>query len=188
MESVTHTIKRFFQNSVLCLCIWQSALSQSDAKTEYKFKAIYLYNLLQFVEWPLGSFPEQSSPIIIGILGEDPFGQVLDQTVQNEKVQNHEIAVRRFNDLDEVKECHLLFIGKSEKSRTDEVLRKMQKRDVLTVSEVEGFAEHGGAVNFYIEKNKLRFEVNTDALKKANLKVSSKFLRLAKIVGPSSSE
>ncbi|MBI1803439.1 MAG: YfiR family protein [Ignavibacteriae bacterium] len=173
---------------LVTLCLSQSALSQSDPKTEYKFKAVYLYNLLQFVEWPKESFQEESSPIVIGILGQDPFGQVLDQTVQNEKVQNHEIVVRRFTDPDEVKECHLLFMCKSEKDRFVQVLRKMENRNVLTVGEIEGFAEHGGAVNFYVEKSKLRFEVNTAALKKNNLKVSSKLLRLTRIVNSSSEE
>ena len=164
------------------------ARSQERDQKEMRIKAVFLFRFTQFVEWPPDAFPDHSSPLIIGILGKDPFGHLLEQIVQNEKVQDREIVVRRVADAEKAKECHVVFIGESDRDGYVELLRQKETHYVLTVSDTEGFAEQGGAINFYVEKNKIGFEVNTESLKKAGLKASSKLLRLARIVSTSSLE
>lgn len=149
---------------------------------EYKFKAVYLYNFLQFVEWPARAFPEATTPITIGVLGENPFGPILDQTVTGEHIKGREIVVRQCSNIEEIKGCHLLFVGKSEKARLGPILSQTSDASMLTVSEVEGFVEQGGVINFFIQDGKLRFAINLAAAEKADLKISSKLLRLAKLV------
>jgi hypothetical protein len=162
----------------------QNVQAQMNSSSEYNFKAVYLYNFLQFIEWPRQVFSNDSSPVVVGVLGNDLLSNLLEQTVKNETIKDHAVAVRRLSSLDEIKTCHVLFISRAEEGKVPEILTKIKGKPILTVSESEGFAQNGGAINFYVEDNKLRFEINLEAVKAANLVVSSKLLRLAKIVEP----
>ncbi len=155
--------------------------AQQEAGKESKFKAAYLYNFLQFIEWPESAFTNPASPITIGILNQDPLANILEQIVRGEKINGREIAVRKFRDAKSVRECQVLFVPRSERNEIPSILVSSEGSSVLTVGEVEGFAEEGGAINFFVQDNKLRFEINLDALKNANLSASSRLLRLAKI-------
>lgn len=158
-----------------------SAHAQS-ASAEYKLKAVFLFNFVRFVEWPSNAFPTENSPVIIGVLGADPFGQTLDQTVKGEVANGHPIEVRRYKSVNEIKQCHVLFISASESARLDSILAALQGRNILTVGDVEGFADLGGMVRFRKENNKLRFHINVEAAKAADLVISAKLLQLAEIV------
>jgi len=170
----------------LAIFLWiPSALpgqSQTDHEAEYRFKAVYLLNFLQFVEWPDSSFANDESSIVLAVLGRDPFESTLDETVQSERIGNHPILVRRFMTLDELAPCHVLFISVSEKQTYRAALKRFNGFPVLTVSDIEGFGDTGGSIGFYMEDQKIRFEINTEALRHANLKVSSKLLRLARVI------
>ena len=159
----------------------------SGDEKEYKFKAAYLLNFLQFVEWPEDVNESINSPIVIGILGEDPFHSLIDQAVEGETIKGRKVLIQRFRSLDEVERCHLLFVGKSEKSKTPYYLSHLLGQKILTVGESDGFAAQGGVINFFQENTKLRFEINEEAAKNAGLKISSKLLRLAKIVSTQNS-
>jgi hypothetical protein len=124
----------------------------------------------------------KKSPIIIGVLGVDPFGSVLDETVQGEIVKGRRIEVRRYRKVGEISDCHILFISSSEASKVSSILASLKGRSILTVSDAEGFASAGGMIRFITDKNKIRFRINTDATKAANLSISSKLLQLAEIV------
>ncbi|TAK57824.1 MAG: YfiR family protein [Bacteroidetes bacterium] len=159
-----------------------------DAKSEYKFKAVYLFNFLQFIEWSPEAFQTSKSPIIIGILGDDPFRGTLEQTLEHETINGRTIQIQRMNNIEKIKNCHLVFIPKSERAQLDVLFSNFKNKNLLTISEIEGFAERGGCINFFIEDNKLRFEINVDAVHDAGLQVSSKLLRLAKVVSTKSRE
>jgi hypothetical protein len=159
--------------------------AQQETGKESKFKAAYLYNFLQFIEWPESSFTDGSSPVTIGILNQDPLANTLEEIVQGERVNGRAIVVRKFHDTKNIRECHVLFIPRNEMDNIPLILTSTEGSSVLTVGEVAGFAEEGGAVNFFVQDNKLRFEINPDVLKKANLQASSRLLRLARIVGSS---
>lgn len=167
---------------VLCNC--EIVFSQSQKEIEYRFKAVYLFNFLQFTEWSDSAFENSNSPIIIGVFGEDPFGAVLDEAIQSEKINGRSIVVRRFRWIDEIAHCHALFVSTSEKENVNSILRRIADLPILTVSDMNRFGDSGGAITFYVESNKIRFEVNMQALRRSGLKLSSKLLRLAKIVNP----
>ena len=155
--------------------------AQATSK-EYQIKAAFLFNFMQFVEWPPTVFKNADDPFRIGVLGQDPFNAALEDTVQGETISNHKIIVEHAMQVDDLKNCQLIFISKSEKKHVAEILSALDDKPVLTVSEIEGFAERGGGINFYLEGNKVRFEVNPDAARHDGLKVSSQLLSLGKII------
>jgi len=155
---------------------------QTTTTKEYKVKATYLFNFAQFVEWPATVFADANAPIIIGVLGDDEFGPFLDQIVQGEKIKNRPLIVKRSRTVAELKACHILFISKSEEPRLAAILASLAQSSVLTLGEVEGFAQRGGIINFFLDGEKLRFEINTDAADRCGLRIRSQLLSLSKIV------
>jgi hypothetical protein len=168
--------------AVLLLARGVASPAQTPTSREYQLKAVFLFNFAQFVEWPRAAFPEAKTPLVIGVLGEDPFGAFLDDTVRGEKVNNRPLAVHRFRRVDEIKTCHVLFISRSERERLGQILPSLKGRNILTVGDAEDFAGRGGMIRFVTEKNKIRLKINVDAAKTADLTISSKLLRPAEIV------
>ena len=161
-----------------------SGTLQAVAPTEYQLKAVFLFNFAQFVDWPQESFPEAQMPLVIGVLGEDPFGTYLDEIVSGETVNNRQLEIQRFRRMDEMKTCHILFISQSESKRLEQIVAALKGRSILTVSDSDGFTRYGGMIRFVTEKNKLRLRINLEAATAANLTISSKLLRPAEIVTP----
>src|SRR5258706_5141194 len=160
--------------------------ARADAAKEYQVKAACLLNFAQFIEWPATSFADSGTPITVGVLGDDPFGQALEQTFQDETVQGRKLVVKRSRQIEDLKTCHLVFIGSSEKDHLAETMAGLNDAHIVTVSEMRGFASRGGIVNFYIENNKVRLEINADAAQRSGLKISSQLLKRAKIVNSDS--
>jgi len=167
---------------LLAGCFITPIHGECAAATEYEVKAAFLLNFAKFVDWPDSSFPASDSPIVIGVLGEDPFGSTLDNTVRNEKVKGRKLVIRRSGQMSDLKGCHILFVSSSEQNRLGPIFREVSDRPVLTVGDVPGFANHGGIVNFIMRDKKIGFEINTSAANNAHLKISSQLLKLAKIV------
>jgi len=165
-----------------CFSIFAAEL-QSAISREYQVKAVFLYNFAQFVEWPADAFARTNSPLVIGVLGDDPFGAYLDETVRNEQVGERRMAVERYRRWEEIKSCHILFISRSESSRLEAVLNGTRNRNILTVGDFDGFAQRGGMIRFMTENGKIRLRVSLDTIKASNLKMSSKLLRPAQIIG-----
>jgi hypothetical protein len=155
---------------------------QTPTSSEYQVKAVFLFNFTQFVEWPASAFPNEKAPLVIGVLGEDPFGLFLDETVQGEKVNGHPLVVRRFQRAEDTGPCHILFINWGKGDKLKQLLADLKGRSVLTVSDAADFARQGGMVRFLTENNKIRIRINLKATKAADLTISSKLLRLAEIV------
>ena len=153
--------------------------AQTAPQPEYQVKAVFLFNFAQFVTWP--SQQPSDAPFVIGILGDDPFGSYLDETVRGEKVNNRSLTIQRFRRNAEARNCNILFIGQSERDRVAQILSSRKGRSVLTVSDIDGFADLGGMIQFFTEKNKIRMRINLDAVKAGNLKISSKLLRVAEV-------
>lgn len=147
--------------------------------TEYKIKAAYLFNFAKFVEWPESSFPDSSETIKIGILGQDPFLETLNQTVAGKTVKGRKFTVRRFKKVQDLEFCHILFISASERRRLPQIIRKIKGSSTLTVSEVNNFIDSGGIIRLLNKDNKVRFEIGLPAAQQADLKISSRVLRLA---------
>jgi hypothetical protein len=151
---------------------------------EYQIKAAFLVNFMQFVTWPPSAFTNADAPFCIGVLGEDPFGPSLDQTVQGETVNHHKIMVQRARRIEECKDCQMIFVSRSEEKNLAGILAKLDSGPVLTVSETRDFARRGGVINFYLEGKKVRFEINPTVAQRDKLKISAQLLSLGKIVEP----
>ena len=149
---------------------------------EFKVKAVFLYNFTQFVDWPPGTFATSQSPLIIGILGTDPFGPYLQETVAGEKINGHPLIIIHYKAIEEVSGCHILFINTGNKR--DKVMGGLRGRSILTVSDATDFTKLGGMIRFFTKDNKMKLEINLEAAKASNLAISSKLLRLAEIYKP----
>lgn len=156
-----------------------SAQAQVGSADEYSVKAAYLYNFAKFVEWPAGTV-DPGLPLVIAVLGKNDFGAVLKQTVQGEKVNGRAISVLSVSRLDDLRYCHILFLGSLDKNRLAETLRATQGAGILTVGETDEFVQLGGVIAFVSEGNKIRFEINLGAARRNRLTISAKLLRVAK--------
>lgn len=157
-------------------------LADASAPGVYQIKAAFLYNFAKFVEWPSGSFADGNSPLVIGILGDDPFGSSLDQVVKGNTVGGRRICIKRFPRIRDVESCHILFVCSSESNRLARALESVKNSGVLTVSDIDRFAQRGGIVGFTMDDNKVGFEINVTTAQRSNLKISSKLLKLARVV------
>jgi len=170
----------------LLLALLLSFRSSARAETthEYQIKAGYLLNFARFTEWPPEALGNKDAPLVIGILGTDPFGNYLDEVVRDEVVRGRRLVVQRYQRLDEIKTCHILFLGHSESERLEETLDGLKGKPVLTVCDIEGAATRAVTIRLVNERNRVRFLINVDAAKAAKLTISSKLLQAAiEIVG-----
>jgi len=156
--------------------------AESSPPREYQIKAVFLYNFVQFVEWPPAAFPGPNSPFVIGVLGSDPFGDFLDELVRNEKVNGRPLVVERYRSVDEIDNCHVLFVSGSESARAAQIAADLKGRGILTVCDRDEFARRGAIVRFVTERDRVRLRVNLEGAKAAGLTISSKLLRSAEIV------
>ena len=159
--------------------------AQSDQPSEYEVKAAFLFNFTKFVEWPDGSFNDPHAAIVIGIIGDDPFGESLIRIVAGQKAQGRAIAIIKYRRGDDLRRCHILFISASERQHSVQILASLRDATVLTVSDIDGFAEAGGAMQFVMQENRVRFVVNLDAATQSKLRVSAKLLALARVINHS---
>jgi len=165
------------------LPVTAAAAPRAAPSREYQIKAGFLFNFIRFVDWPPGAFPDANAPLVIGILGEDPFGPFLDDMVGGQTVNGRPLVVERFRSVDEISACHILYISRSEAGRLDEILARLKGRNILTVGDANAFALHGGVIGFATESNRTRLKINLEAARTADLTISSKLLRPAEIVG-----
>jgi len=156
-------------------------LAQRPVSREYDLKAAFLLNFATFGEWPIAALPDDHSPFVIGVLGQNPFGRALDEIVRGENIRGHPVVIRRVDRLEALPDCHILFISASEKSRLARILRYCRERPILLVADMPGFAEAGGMIGFVTE-GQVTLVVNLEALRTAQLSLNSKLLRLARIV------
>ena len=158
-------------------------LRAADGPNEYELKAVMLFNLARFVEWPAKAFADSNSPIVIGILGRSPFGDILDKAVQGETVNGRHLVVEHYDGPQELKTCHILFIGSNEKSRLPQILSRLKGQPVLSVSEIDGFTKiPGGMVRFYTnDEKKIRLRLNLESARSEGLGISSKLIQVAEL-------
>ena len=173
--------------------------ADSAQSREYQIKAAFLYNFTKFVDWPERKVDDSTEPITIGIIGKNPFGDAF-ASLKDKQVRSRGLVIRWFKGFYEFKEsseesktelglkiealrqCDLLFICSSENKNLSEIISSVKNHDVLTVGDMKGFLEAGGIINFLTEDEKVRFEINITAAKRAKLAIRSKLLRLAKRV------
>lgn len=162
---------------VLAFILSLPVFSQNQP-SEWEVKAAFLFNFAKFIDWPESKLP-LTAPLVIGVVGEDPFKEDLEKTIGGKNVLGHPIQTRRFTGINEARQAHILFISDSERRRVPQILKTLSGASVLTVSEMDDFCDQGGMINFKIVANKVKFEINQQIAENEGLKISSKLLNVA---------
>ncbi len=184
----THTLLIVLTSTVWLVLPVPVCAQEIDEAKALKVRAAYLYNFAKFIEWPGDAFTEEDSPFVIGVVGDDVFAEILRKIVRTKKITNRAIVVQKLrwgNEEDRVRleRCHILCVGNSVQGRLEDIFSVLKGRSILLVSDIPGFARDGGMIGFVLEKQRIIFEINREALDQANLKASAKLLKLARIVG-----
>ena len=151
--------------------------------SEYEVKAAFLYNFARFVEWPLDAAGDDRT-FVVTVLGRDPFGSALDDTLRGKMIDDKRVVVRRALRSEDVGRSHIVFISDSESDRLPAILKSLEAAPVLTVGEMNQFAERGGVIRFKVDQERIRLEINVAAAQRSRLRISSQLLKLARIVSP----
>jgi ribosome-associated protein YbcJ (S4-like RNA binding protein) len=183
----------------LVLFVGPRTWADSTASREYQVKAAFLYNFIKFVDWPKEKVTDPNAPLTIGIIGKDPFEDAFEP-LQEKAARDRKVVIQRFEGFVEleksgkkkkdqphpksqdIQKCHLLFICPSESERIADIIASVKGHSVLTVADTQGFLESGGIINFIMEEQKVRFEINVTNARRAKLQIRSQLLRLAKRV------
>jgi hypothetical protein len=173
---------KFFGPLLFILSFTALGLGHAQDSKEYQIKAAFLFNFAEFVKWPSDSFATAAAPFCIGILGDDPFGSTMEATVGGETIDNHPLTVVRSQRIEDLKDCQMIFVSRSEEGQLGAILSQLDSKPVLTVSDVESFASDGGDIDFFLSNGKVRFEINPQSARRGGLKISSQLLSLGKIV------
>ena len=168
--------------ALMAAMLWPAGLrAQGALQREYEIKAAYLYNFINYIDWPADALPATGGTLTIGIVGENQFNSAFD-ALNGKQTKGRTLAVKPVASAKDLESCQIVFIGASEKNRVAEILGQLKTSRVLTVSETDGFAAQGGIINFISERNKVRFQINPEAARRIGLTISSELLKLAKLV------
>lgn len=155
-----------------------TAAPADSGPSEYDVKAAYLFNFGKFVKWPATPNQPPRTSFVICVLGQDHFGGALDKVVSGERINSLPVTVKHVNAVEQAASCQILFIDRSEQRRLDSLLSALNL-GVLTVSDMPGFLNHGGMIEFQLINDRVRFEVNLSAAEKSGLSLSSDLLKVA---------
>jgi hypothetical protein len=184
-ESITANFKiawrKCYAILFLLLLTINGLTAQTDPIPQSAIKAAFLFNFTGFIEWPSIAFKDADQPLVIGILGDNPFGSYLSDIILNENKNGHPLKIKYFTKAEDVSNCHILFITKRKQEQLIKVLALLKDSSILTVGDDPDFIKYGGIVRFFTEGNKVKFQINADAAKEINLILSSKLLRLAQV-------
>jgi hypothetical protein len=180
-ESMPSRLKIRLGVAALCFLLFASGRGrcQTSAPSEYQIKSAFIFNFAKFVEWPTNALNNDQAPIVIGVLGANPFGENLEKTINGKKVDAHPLVIKEIRSLSDAANCQILFICTSEKPKLRDILGNIKGASVLTIGEMENFTDNGGMINFVMEGTKIRFKINKEAASAAGLKLSGKLLALA---------
>jgi len=171
-----------FTPAVLAMALLLLPFQYSRAQTpnEFDVKAVYIYNFVNFVEWPGISFNGAHDPFVIGVAGKNVFSNTLNEVVRNETYKGRPIEVRTLDNTDEALSCHIVFIEES-CVFLDQILDSTKGKPVLTIGDRPDFLKKGGMIRFFLEDKKVKIEVNQTEATRDQLYISAKLLRLARI-------
>ncbi len=167
---------------VLLLTLSAALPAQAQATArEYDVKAAFIYNFTQFVTWPSDAFKAKNAPFVVAVVGDDPFNGALEQIMSGKTVDGRAIVVRHFPTPDQMDACQLLFVPANDDGALAAIMSRLGAAPVLTVGESDRFMPAGGDIRFFLDEDKMRFEIDPAATDAARLKVSAKLMKLARM-------
>jgi hypothetical protein len=171
----------------ICFCSGGQLYSQETEtdiiNREYRIKAAYIYRFSQYIDWPADSFPDASSPFLIGVFTDDPVTADLLQIAQTKKFQERSIEIRRCTANSNLAACQILFLPSTIPQQTQtEVAQRTVGKHVLLVGEGVGALSNGCSISFVIEENKVRLYIARKMVERQGLTVSAKLLQVSHIV------
>ena len=172
---------------IVLLAVWP-ACGQPQSTIEQQVKGAFLTKFPLFIDWPAGTFASASSPIVIGILGKNPFGDGFEQEVGRQKARDRSFQLKLLRGLDGLKECHILYIHPEQDGRLAEVLARLGHAPVLIAGDAASFVERGGMINFIKREGKVRFQVNLEAVRAAGLRIDARLLQVSEVIKPPKSK
>lgn len=179
-------MRRILPHIILLAALAVGALTieaGAQRPAEHQVKAAVVLKFARFVYWPEAAFPDSNAPLIIVVLGRDPIGASLEKMVDDPTAHDRPLRIVRIDRVEDLPTCHILFISSSENRRLGSILKAVATRPILTVSDMEWFARGGGAIRLGFDEERLRLRINLKAVEKTGLKISSRLLQLAEIVG-----
>lgn len=181
---------KFVQNCLFFALLWwpgHFVFSQELQAPESKVKAAFLYNFTKLVEWPTNTFADDATPLVIGVLGKDPFGKDLDNLVAGRTAKNRPVQIVRFTSIEQITNCQVLYISESERRKLDSIFEALHNRPVLTVSDLKGF-ESRGMITLVKSNANINLRINLEATRQARLQLSSRLIRLDRTLRPTEAE
>ncbi|MBI4660037.1 MAG: YfiR family protein, partial [Verrucomicrobia bacterium] len=168
---------------LFCVCFAATLPASAQVSKGFQVKAVCLWRLAQFVTWPTNAFENTNSPIVIAVLGENPFGDLLNAAVSGETAHGRRLAVEYYRSVSDIKSCHILFVSASEAGQVKKIFAELAGRSILTVADFEDFARSkGGSVCFLTRQNKIKLQINLKAVTAARLGLDPRLLRAAEVI------
>ena len=158
-----------------------SAAQTNGSTLESQVKAAYIYNFTKFIYWDTQKNDSSANPLCVAVVDGEDIGNLLDG-VSKKQTRGRPFVVKKVrNDKIDIADCQMVFIGKLERQQLPALFKKLEGTSVLTVSDIPAFTQQGGMIGFYIEDDKVKIEINMDAVNNAGLQISAKLLEVAKI-------
>ena len=167
---------------VCAMAMTVPGLASAQTATSADVKAAYIFNFTKFVEWPRDAASEAKFPILLGVMGDGPVADALREIVRGKSILGRTLVVKRVTLKDDLTRLQILFVHASEAARLGEVIKALGSASVLTVSDLDRFSELGGMIQFRLEDDRVRFDINLDQAEAKGLQINSKLLALAKFV------
>jgi len=157
----------------------RTAAQPITAAPEYEIKAAFLLNFAKFVDWPAEAFADPQEPLRLGIVGHDPFGDVIDRAARGHAVRGRAVVIVRPTGLSDLDDCHILFISGTEPKNLRDTFQQVAGKPILTVGEFRRFLDWGGMIRFKLVDDRIGFEIARPVAERAGLKLSAKLLSVA---------
>jgi hypothetical protein len=160
-------------------CLWFLQIPSIAQVPDYKVKAVMIDHFTKFIQWPN---EEEPGNFVICVVGKNIFGSYLEEMYKDRKIKNKKVQIIYAESISQLKDCNILFIADNKADELDKILDFASDKPILTVSDTEGFARQGVIINFYIETEKVKFEVNLSSAQKTMLEISFRLLNSARII------
>jgi hypothetical protein len=176
--------------TVCCVLSWLGAAAHGqdplvvDPQKEYNVKGAYLYSFGRYATWPASAFVGDEEPFVIGVLGSAPLDPILERISTSKTIQGRRIDVRTYRTAEETGICHILFVARTVPPDVQQAaIERHRQSAVLLIGETPGFTQWGGVINFFLEEESVRFEINVTAARERQISIDAKLLRLARLHG-----